>query len=170
VKRRSTTGFSLLELLVVAAIGSIMTVIAIPMTLNGVRSYRLSAAVSSATGAIQSTRYLAIMHGYSYQITFTPSTNSYQVLNEVPPATSFSNVGTAVPISGPDAVLISRVITIQFSANGTVSEITTPPNGVPALVFQIANINTNTGLAYTTAGWSNTLTVSGVGNVSVTSP
>jgi Tfp pilus assembly protein FimT len=155
---------------VVVAIGSILTVVAIPTTINGVRSYRLSAAVSAAAGAIQSTRYLAIMQGYPYQITFTPSTNSYQVLNEVPPATTFSNVGTAVPISGPDAVLISRVITIQFSANGTVSEITTPPNGVSPLVFQIANINTTTGVAYTTSGWSNTLTVSSVGNVTVTSP
>ncbi|MGO8814259.1 MAG: hypothetical protein ACLQVG_06260 [Terriglobia bacterium] len=170
MKRGATTGLTLLELLMVITVGSVLTILAVPVTVNGVRSYQLTAAVSSATGAIQSTRYLAIMHGYPYQITFTPSTNSYQVLNEAPPATSFSNVLSAVPISGPDTVVISRTITMQFSANGTVTEITTPPVGVSSMVFQIANINHTTGLAYATAGWSNTLTVSSVGNVAVTTP
>jgi len=170
VRRSTSSGFTLLEILVVATVGTIVTVMAVPMTINAVRSYQLTGAVSAATGAIQSTRYLAIMHGYPYQITFTPSTNSYQVLNEVPPATSFSPVLSAVPISGPDAVLISRTITIQFAANGTVTEITTPPTGVSPLVFQIQNINYSTGLANTTAGESNTLTVSSVGNVTVTTP
>lgn len=156
VKLLSNTGFSLLEILVVVTIGTIMTIIAVPMSINITHGYQLSAAVSAATGAIQSTRYQAIMHGYPYQITFTPSTNSYQVLNEVPPASSFSNVLTAVPISGPDAVTISRSITLQFYANGTVTEIPTTGN----MTFSITN-------AY---GGSNTLTVSSVGNVAVTSP
>jgi type II secretory pathway pseudopilin PulG len=145
---------------VVVAIIGVLAALAIPMTLNTIRNTRLSAAVSSATGAIQSTRYLAIMHGYPYQLTFTTSTLSYQVLNEVPPATSFSNVGTAIPISTPEAATLSRTITMQFAANGTVTEVTTPPNGVSPLTFQITN----------SYGRSNTITVSGVGNVSVTSP
>ena len=160
VKQRSTAGFSLIEILVALAIVSVIAVIAIPLTTNAVRSTRLSAAVSSATGAIQSTRYLAIMKGYPYQITFTPSNVSYQVLNEVPPAATFANVGTTIPICGPGAAAISRTITLQFAANGTVSEVTTPPAGVSAMVFSITN----------SYGGSKTITVSSVGNVTVTSP
>jgi prepilin-type N-terminal cleavage/methylation domain-containing protein len=156
VNRRATSGFSLIEILVAVAIASVLAAFAIPMTINVVKGVRLTAAVSTATGAIQSTRYLAIMHGYLYEITFTPATNSYQVLNEVPPATTFSNVGTAIPISGPGAVTISRTITLQFNANGTVTEIPTTGN----MTFSITNA----------IGGSNTITVSSVGNVSVTTP
>jgi Tfp pilus assembly protein FimT len=156
VKRGGNAGFSLIDVVVAVAIGMVLAGIAIPMTLNSVKTMRLTAAVSAAAGAIQSTRYLAIMQGYPYQITFTPSTNSYQVLNDVPPPSTFTNVGTAVPISGPGAVTISRTITLQFYANGTVTEIPTTGN----MAFSITN----------SIGGSNTLTVSSVGNVTVTSP
>jgi type IV fimbrial biogenesis protein FimT len=164
VKRRSSTGFSLIELLVVIAIGLVLTAMAVPMTLNMVRSYQLTAATSAATGAIQSTRYQAIMHGYSYEITFTPGSNTYQVFSMIPPAntyTAFATVGTTtlptspIPISGSN-VSISRAVTYQFAAGGTVTETSSPMN----MSFQITN----------PWGGSNTITVSGVGNVSVSSP
>jgi type IV fimbrial biogenesis protein FimT len=165
VKRRAATGFSILEILMVMVIAAVLAAFAIPMTINAVKSYRLTAAVSSATGAIQSTRYLAIMNGCPYQITFTPATNSYQATGWTttsgnPATCTNAYTGAVVPISSPDADSISRVITLQFSANGTVSETTTPPAGVSPMVFKITN----------SIGGSNTVTVSSVGNVSVTSP
>ncbi len=160
VKRDVTAGFTLIEILVVLAIASVLTVIAIPMVGNAMKSYRLMAAVSSATGAIQSTRYAAIMHGYpgngvpgyGYELTFTPATNSYQVLAMIPPATTYSPVGTPVPISRLGDVIISRAVAYQFSAGGTVTETSGNMN------FQITN----------SIGGCNLITVSGVGNVSVT--
>ena len=161
-KQRTAAGFSLLEMLVVVAIAMVLSAMAIPMTINAMRSYKLNAAVAAATGAIQSTRYAAIMHGYpgtgvpgyGYEITFTPSTNSYQVYAMVPPATTYSAVGTPIPIAPVGDVSISRTVTFQFSAGGTVTE--TSNN----MTFSITN-------AY---GGSNTITVTGVGNVSVASP
>lgn len=170
MKRRATLGFSLIELLVVLAIGTVLTVIAVPITINAMKSYRLTAAVSAATGAIQATRYAAIMHGYpgtgspgyGYEVTFTPATNSYQVYAMVPPAITYSPVGTAVPISRLGDATISRTVTYQFSAGGTVTETSIVPN----MAFQI----TNCGSPPCPVGESNTITVSGVGNVSVTTP
>jgi len=162
VKRLATAGFSLIEIVVIMGIAGILAAFAIHITVNVLRNTRLRAAVSSATGAIQSTRYLAIMHGYpgttatpyGYEIIFTPATNSYQVYNMVPPATTFSPVLTAVPISVPGAVTIGRTATFEFSANGTVYD----PSGL--MTLQISN----------SIGQSNTITVSTVGSVSVTSP
>lgn len=167
MKRRTTAGLSLIEMLIVVAIAGVITVVAIPMTINAVKSYKLSSAVAAATGAIQSTRYAEIMHGYpgttatpyGYQIVFTPATNSYQVYNMVPPATTFSAVGEAVPISRIGDVTISRTVTFQFSANGMVTETSSPPN----MVFQIFAIQN-------AVGFSNTITVSTVGSILVSSP
>lgn len=182
VKRRPAAGFSLIELLVVIAIAGVLTAIALPMTINAMRTYRLNAAVSAATGAISGTRYAEIMRGYpgtgspgyGYEIVFTPP-NTYQVFTMIPPATTYSavvnNGGTLyptspIPIDGSGQIVISRTVTYQFSAGGTVA-VTSNPSGT----FQIGLINPSTGLpSYDTAGWSNTITVSGVGNVSVTSP
>jgi len=172
VKRRAAAGFTLLEILIVLAIGLVITAIAVPMTNNAMRSYRLMAAVSASTGAIQSTRYTAIMHGYPYELTFTPP-NTYQVLTMIPPATTYSavvNLGgiltptPSIPITSAGEMAISRTVTYQFAPGGTVTE--TSNN----MSFQIAYINPETGLPYTTAGSSNTIKVSGVGNVTVSSP
>lgn len=152
VKRRATAGFSLIEALVVVSIVGVLAAIAIPMSLNAMKTYRLTAAVAATAGAIQTTRYQAIMHGYQYQLTLTSSTLSYRVYSMVPPATTFSAVASAVPIVRlGDVTMSGTSFTYTFYPNGTV--------GLPATNPQISN-----GIS------SNTISVSGVGNVSVTSP
>src|SRR5665213_2527394 len=118
-RRRRVAGFSLLELLLVLTVAGIMSAMAIPPMQSAIASYQLTAAVDSATWAVQSTRYQAIMHGYPYRIAFDSTQNTYQILSQ-PPSTVFANVGTAVPLSG-SPIAFSANTTLQFSPNGSVS-------------------------------------------------
>jgi type IV fimbrial biogenesis protein FimT len=147
-------GFSVIELLVVISIACVMAAIAIPQFINATRTYQLSAAVATASGAIQSTRFQAIMRGYPYQLVLTPSTLSYQVYNEPPGTSSFTAVGSAIPIASKSNVTLSASRTFTFKSNGTVTEASNN------MSFQLTS----------STGRSNTITVSGVGNVAVTSP
>jgi len=133
LKQNSSSGFTLVELLLVAAVGTIMTVIAIPHFMNSINGYRLSAAVSAATGAISSARFQAIMHGCPYQLIFTSSTMSYQLYNELPAtlgascASSFSAVGSSVPMPSAGPITMSGTsFTFTFNSNGTVTEVASP--------------------------------------------
>ena len=143
-------GFSLVQILITLAVVGVLASFALPTTVNVLRNYRLTAAVSAATGAISATRYQAIMHAYPYNITFNSSNATYQLASEPAGASSFTSVGTAVPISGVHDVTINQTTTLQFNANGTVSATT------GTMSFAISN-----GLL------TKTINVTGVGDVSV---
>lgn len=129
-----------------------MAAIAVPEVHNVVRNYRLDAAVSSVTGAIQSTRYQAIMRGYPYAIEFDTTSGSYQVLNKPPGAPDFVTTGGPTPISGLDNATMSLAASFQFNPQGTV----VPAKGGGSSV-QISN-----------GSVTKTITVSAVGQVRVT--
>ncbi len=148
-RARPDAGFSLIEILFVMVIAMVMAAMAIPQTRAAMASYELSAAVESASGAIQSTRYQAIMHGYEYELTFDNTANTFQVLSEVPPATAFTNVNSAVPISG-DAVTVSASPTFLFKGNGSVSAVS------GTMSFTMSD-----------RGTTKTLTVSNYGSISI---
>ena len=147
---RPSQGFTVIELALTLAAISVLVAVAVPTTVNTLRNLRLSAAVSAATGAISATRYQAIMHAYPYNITFNSSNATYQVASEPPGASSFTNLGSAIPISGVGDVTINQTTTLQFNANGTVTATT------GTLTFTISNPLT-----------THTITVTGVGDVSV---
>jgi Tfp pilus assembly protein FimT len=127
----------------------VMGAMAIPITQAAMWNFQLSAAVDSVTGAIQTTRYQAIMHGYPYQVTIDATHNTFQVLSEAPPATSFTNVGNAVPLSAVP-ITVSTATTLQFKGNGAVSATT------GAMSFTISY-----------KGTTKTLTVSNYGSITV---
>jgi Tfp pilus assembly protein FimT len=146
---RSSAGYSAVELLLVVVISLIMCAMAIPAARSAIQSFQLSAAVDSARGAIQATRYQAIMHGYPYQVKFDPVGNTFQVLSEAPPATTFTAVGAAVPLSA-SPITLSAATTLQFKPNGSVSAT------LGTMTFSIAF-----------HGTTKTLTVSNYGSISV---
>lgn len=152
----SAAGFTLVELLFVAAIGMIMAGMAIPAARSAIASYQLDAAADSAAGAIQGTRYQAIMHGYPYQVDFDATANTYQVYSEAGTATTFSTVGSAVPISAVQIAInagSTNHVTLQFKPNGAV----TVSSGQTTPVSFTISYN----------GTTKTLTVSNYGSVSV---
>ena len=149
--RRRESGFSLVQLVMVLVISLILMGFAIFAINGALGNYRLHNAVASATWAIQSARYQALMEGYPFEVAFNATTNSYQLLSEVPPASTYSNVGTSVPLSST-AMTINQNTTFQF----------TPMGYVTAPVGSLTN--------FTITAWGNTATivVSNYGNVTVT--
>jgi Tfp pilus assembly protein FimT len=157
----AAAGMSIAELLVVVAIALIMAALAVPATRSAVASYQLNAAVDTATGAIQTTRYQAIMHGYPYQVDFDSTANTVKVLSEIPPAVTFSAVGSTVPISSSTVVMAVGTANagstghaiLQFKPNGV---ITIPSGQATPLSFTISYYGT-----------TKTITVSNYGSITV---
>jgi Tfp pilus assembly protein FimT len=156
-RRSASGGFSLIELAMVMLISMITAGFALPIVQTTVQKYRLKSATASATWAIQSTRFQALMEGYPYEVTFSGSTGgvnpTYQIADEPVGSSSFSNVGTAVPVSGAPVVLGATTVFI-FQPNGTVA---TSPASTAPYTFTIAY-----------SGTTETITVSNYGNVDVT--
>lgn len=153
----ASRGFSMVEMAMVLLISMITAAFALPVVQTTVSKYRLRSATSSATWAIQSTRFQSLMEGYSYQVTFSGGTGglnpTYQIASKALGATSYTNVGTAVPLSGSPVVLGATTV-FQFQPNGTVA--TSPATTAP-YTFTIAY-----------SGTTETITVSTYGNVDVT--
>ncbi|HYR82915.1 MAG TPA: GspH/FimT family pseudopilin [Terriglobia bacterium] len=152
-RRRLTreAGVTLFELIFVILIGAVLSAIALPATKTALESYRLSAAVSAASGAIQAARYQSIMQGYHFKITFTAGSSSYQISSKVPPATTFSNVGSAVLWNTTTGISMTPTTTLEFFPGGMVQATT------GSMTFTITNGTT-----------TKTITVSAVGDVTVT--
>jgi Tfp pilus assembly protein FimT len=131
---KTSAGFTLMELLIGIAIVMIMTAIALPMLQSGMAYFRLRGAISSITGAIQSTRYQAIVQGIPYQVVFDSTAKTYQIQNQPGGAGAFVNVcvpaqaSCPVPLSGSGMpVTLDVDTTLTFSPGGRVSS-TNPAN------------------------------------------
>ncbi len=126
VRSQAARGFSLLELVIVVAIGMLLAGMAVPIINNTLRVYRMRAAVTSVTGAISSTRYNAIFHGCKTQVVFSKAAYTYQVQSEAPAlsgttcATAFTNVNGPIPLMG-QGVALNADITLTFSPGGGVN-------------------------------------------------
>jgi prepilin-type N-terminal cleavage/methylation domain-containing protein len=70
--REAVDGFTLIELMVVAAIAAVLLGIAVPVTDAFVRSTRADSSVSAATAAIDMAHDRAVSERRNYVLTFTP--------------------------------------------------------------------------------------------------
>ena len=149
-------GFTLIELVMSVAVAMILTAISVPIVSTAVVNYRMTSSVNAITGVINSTRYRAIYNGYQHTIAFSKTNGTYQLASKIPPATTFSNVGTAIPFQsiGAPSMTLNNDVTLQFNPSGIVS----------ATTGSMTNIN----LTY--KGQSRTIQVSPYGSVTVTNP
>jgi Tfp pilus assembly protein FimT len=148
-RRSRTLGYSTVELIMAMLVGTILTAMAVPQARTILNNYRLQGAVANCTWAIQSTRYQALEQGYPYRVVFSASGRTYQIQNLPTGATSYVNVGTAVPISGV-AVALNQDTTLQFKPNGSVTATT------GSLTFQASY-----------QGLTRTVTVSTYGDITI---
>jgi prepilin-type N-terminal cleavage/methylation domain-containing protein len=146
----ASKGFTLLEMLLVVTVIGVLAGISVPIFQSTSSSYQMSSAVLSVTGAIQATRYQAIMHGYPYALAIDPSSQTYQIQNELPGTSTFTGVGSPIPWSVNKGIVLSTATTLQFSPGGTV----TIASG--SMTLSLSNATT-----------TETITVSEVGNVTV---
>jgi Tfp pilus assembly protein FimT len=144
-------GVSVVEMVVVLSISMIMTAATVPSIRSTWQNLQLNAVAATASWAIQSARYQAVMHGYPYQVAFSTSGPSYQLASKPPGATSFSNEGGVIPLGTVSGITISQATTMQFKPNGAITAT------VGSLTFTV-----------TYAGATRTITVSANGNISVT--
>ncbi len=155
-------GFTMLELIVVIAVFAIMMAIALPIINNTLISMHVTSAASSLSGAIQAARYQAISTGCPVQFTTLPASNSYQLATEAvsgtPPAcaTTYTNLGNPVPFANSDVTVPS--VTFLLNPGGTVTS-TSVVTSPASFSMQLKNVNV-----------SKTVTVNGVGNVTITAP
>lgn len=149
---RQSRGFTLIEMMMVVVIGLIVAAMSIPTVNNVMNTYRLRAAVSSVTGAIQTTRYQAISSGYAFQIVLNKANTTFQVQSDPGRTGTFANVGNAIPLASSSiAVALGADTTLQFRPSGLVQATTG-----------------STTLTLTFGGKTETITVSNYGNVKVT--
>ena len=155
--RITRAGFSMIETAVVLLIAMITAAFALPIVQTTVNKYQLKSATSTATWAIQSTRFQSLMQGYPYQVTFSGGAGGlnpvYQIASKPLGSATYSNIGSAVPLSGKPVVLSATEV-FQFQPNGTV---TTLPLSSAPYTFTIGY-----------SGMTETITVSNYGNIDVT--
>jgi prepilin-type N-terminal cleavage/methylation domain-containing protein len=138
-RRAHSSGFSLLEMVIVVAISLILAGVAIPVIQSAVRYFAIRSAVSSFTSIVQSTRYQAIFHGCQYQLAFTAATNTYLVSSKAPAAGgvactgAFAVVGTGIPVpiaGARNGVTLNADVTLVFAPSGTVQATTGTLGGI----------------------------------------
>lgn len=162
--KSKSQGWTMIEVMVALLVIGLILRISLPRMQTVILNYRLGAAASSVAGAIQQTRYQAIKMGCSYTIAFTAGSTTYQVQNlaisGTPPvcAGSFSNVGSAIPWTTGGGISVTSSPTLQFDANGMVR------SGSPLVTCGPCSLQLSNGNA------TQTITVSGVGNVKIASP
>lgn len=114
---RLDEGFTILELLVVLAIGIVLTAATVPVLGSAMSRMRLNSAVASISTAISKTRYLSIRNSDIYTLAITVPQNTYVVTD-----VSANVVDRVEPL--PNLVAINggaaAVYTYTFCPNGTV--------------------------------------------------
>jgi Tfp pilus assembly protein FimT len=159
-----------LELVIALAVMGVLVKMSLPSIQNSILAYRLGAGASSAAAAIQQTRFLAIKLGCKHTVAFTAGSNAYRVQwqrfdeTTTPPACAstyydVANNPTVAWTSAGSGIRVTSSPTLLFDPGGIVYTQGSPPVMCTPCSVQVSN-----------GSATKTVTISGVGNVKVTSP
>ena len=158
----SSRGFSLLELCIVLSIVIVTTAIAVPTVKSTMNAYVVNSAVTSLTGAVQTTRYRAISTGYPFSLVINKAASTYQVQSDPTITGTFANVGNAIPFS-TTLNLLNQDTTLVFRPGGAVCLQTS----IPCVCAQNASGSCTMTITYSNIP-QELITVSPYGQTSVT--
>jgi len=136
--RPRTGGYTLLEVLIATAIMGTLLAIGVPRMLTLRGPYALTGAANRIAADLQVARQRAIARNARYRITFTPSTNTYQLERETAPGTftaegavqslpKKATLGTIAPSNpvfdtrGMLAATVTIPVSVQGAGSRTVS-------------------------------------------------
>jgi Tfp pilus assembly protein FimT len=159
----------MIEIMAVLLIVGVMVKLSLPTIQNTILAFRLGAATSSAAAAIPQTRYLAIKTGCPFTLAFTSTATTFhvqwQAISGTPPtcAASFTDppagVSPSVVSWAGTGISATSSTTLTFSPGGIVTATQGGSScGMPCS-FQVSNGHS-----------TKTVTISGVGNVKITTP
>ena len=142
-------GFTIVELLVVMAIGIVIAAMSIPITQSALSSMRMNSAVSSISTTISKTRYRAIRNSDIYTLAISTPRNTYvvtdvsaNVVDRVEPLPSI------VAINGGGAAVYTYTFCpngMVYGAGGTcVNNANLPPALSATYKTRLTNINVST--------------------------
>lgn len=157
---RSEPGFTLAELAITLAIIGVVTAISVPTIQSALSAYTLNNAVTSVTGAIQTTRYHAVEAGYPYALVLDRSTSNFQVQSDPTDSGTFANAGSSIPFSSISNILGANT-TLVFRPGGAVQCPQCSNNQVDANGNWVLAVNYGTNP-------TETITVSPYGRINVT--
>ena len=127
--RRTTSGFSLIELLVVVAIMAIMTAAALPAISRYFRNYKIRNAVQAVGGEISAARNKAVMKNVNHGVVFLIENDAlgratrYRYLiedDQTPPRSSTAMTPTSVLPPGTDPLKQAQVGPLRELPEGIV--------------------------------------------------
>src|SRR2546426_2553915 len=93
MQRCKQLGFSLLEVMIVASVGMIISVTALPNMVTGISNIRLRSSMTSLAGVLQNCRMLAVKQNRLMTTHFNP--NAYGVMAYVKRATDTSSLAVS---------------------------------------------------------------------------
>lgn len=146
-------GYTLVEITVALSIILVISAMALPRIDAAVANYRMRAAVSAVSGAIQATRYRAIYEGCSTSISLNKASGQYQISHKLSNgscASTFSPIGNPIGFAAAP-IQLGQDTTLQFNPGGSV-----------AVLAGSATLTLSSGTL------SETIQVSNYGNITVT--
>ena len=142
MKNTAWAGFSLIELMIVVAVGAVVSVIAMPNMMTGISTIRMRSNMTSLAGVLQNCRILAVKENRNMTTHFDSS--SFGIVAYVKRSTDTSNVGSKdsqVELEAPVTKMVSpsggdAPSTLDTSVLGFTPETVDPsfnPTGLPCV-------------------------------------